>query len=81
MAASRLGAARRLCSESERPLFLERFVGKAGNAVLTILYGFHIVGNCRYATLQDRGGRSLTTDTMCQNPFETIRLFEPEWSE
>ena len=27
------------------------------------------------------GFRSLTTDTMCQNLFETIQVFERGWSE
>jgi hypothetical protein len=33
------------------------------------------------ATLQDREAykRSLTTDTMCQNLFDPIRVFEHEW--
>jgi len=33
------------------------------------------------AFLLDRGVRSLTTDTMCQNLFETIRVFERGWIE
>jgi hypothetical protein len=34
------------------------------------------------AFLLDRGAyRSLTTDTMCQNLFETIRVFERGWIE
>ena len=34
------------------------------------------------ATLLDReANRSLTTDTMCQNLFDPIRVFEHEWVE
>ena len=35
------------------------------------------------ATLLDREAykRSLTTDTMCQNLFDPIRVFEHEWVE
>jgi len=38
--------------------------------------------SCKDATLLDREAyRSLTTDTMCQNLFETIRVFERGWIE
>ena len=50
--------------------------------------GIDILGASPYTGLVVRkpfcwtgGSCSLTIDTMCQNPFETIRLFEPEWSE
>ncbi len=44
------------------------------NRVLTFECVLRIVANCLYATLLDRGAyRSLTTDTMCQNPFEPFR--------
>jgi hypothetical protein len=37
---------------------------------------------CKNAFLLDRGAyRSLTIDTMCQNPFVPFALFEREWFE
>ncbi len=38
--------------------------------------------SCLVAFLLDRGAyRSLTIDTMCQNPFVPFALFEREWFE
>ncbi len=53
-----------------------------GNGVLTI--SPHLLSSIGSmdATLLDReANRSLTTDTMCQNLFDPIRVFEHEWVE
>jgi len=57
--------------------------GKRGcNGVLTIPQGLLSSIGSMDATLLDReANRSLTTDTMCQNLFDPIRVFEHEWVE
>jgi hypothetical protein len=59
--------------------------GKRGfgwNEVLTILAHLLFSIGSMDATLLDReANRSLTTDTMCQNLFDPIRVFEHEWVE
>lgn len=55
----------------------------AGNGVLTIPPHLLCSIGSLDATLLDREAykRSLTTDTMCQNLFDPIRVFEHEWVE
>jgi hypothetical protein len=55
----------------------------ACNGVLTISQGLLSSIGSLDATLLDREAynRSLTTDTMCQNLFDPIRVFEHEWVE
>ena len=59
--------------------------GKGGfgsNEVLTISAHLLCSEGSMDATLLDReANRSLTTDTMCQNLFDPIRVFEHEWVE
>ena len=53
-----------------------------GNGVLTISPRLLSSIGSMDATLLDReANRSLTTDTMCQNLFDPIRVFEHEWVE
>ena len=77
------------------PSIIERFLGlteelrkdveKGGfgwNGELTIVGGLVCSIGSMDATLLDReANRSLTTDTMCQNLFDPIRVFEHEWVE
>jgi hypothetical protein len=52
------------------------------NGVLTISAHLLCSKGSMDATLLDReANRSLTTDTMCQNLFDPIRVFEHEWVE
>jgi hypothetical protein len=63
----------------------EERCGKGGfgsNGVLTISGRLVCSKGSMDATLLDReANRSLTTDTMCQNLFDPIRVFEHEWVE
>ena len=54
-----------------------------GNGELTITRHLVCSVGSLDATLLDREAynRSLTTDTMCQNLFDPIRVFEHEWVE
>ena len=57
--------------------------GLGGNGELTITRHLVCSVGSLDATLLDREAynRSLTTDTMCQNLFDPIRVFEHEWVE
>jgi len=55
---------------------------KRAETVLTAMAHLGILTRLWLAFLLDRGAyRSLTTDTMCQNLFEAIRVFERGWIE
>jgi hypothetical protein len=50
------------------------------NGMLTYSLRMLFSSSWMYAALQDREANcSLTTDTMCQNLFDPIRVFEHEW--
>ena len=66
-------------------MWLRKGVEKGGfrsNGVLTFSLSLVCSEGSMDATLLDReANRSLTTDTMCQNLFDPIRVFEHEWVE